>query len=135
MGMPVKLADELVVAAKAEAKAASRTITSQIEHWAIIGRAAELVMAHPELLGLKSFHGAFPSTPKRDEIHQLLRRIVDKPHDRKEALALIHASGAPVYETDPEHPGQIVQVSNDGTRRLGRLKGRRFVPEETIHRR
>jgi hypothetical protein len=71
---------------------------------AIIGRAVELVTTHRELLGLKSLHDVFPSAPRREEVHRLLARIVEDPHARKEVHALIHATGVPVYETDPAEP-------------------------------
>src|SRR5215470_1229507 len=110
MGMPVKITDDLVVAARTEAQAAGRTMTGQIEHWAMIGRAVELIMTHTELLSIKSLHGIFPTAPRREEVRRLLEHIVADPHDRKEAHALIHAAGKPVYEADPSNPERIVQV-------------------------
>lgn len=133
MGMPLKISDDLVHAAREEAKVASRSATGQIEHWAKIGRAVELVMTHTELLGLKSLHGVFASAPRREEVKSLLERLVNDTQ-RDEVRALIRAAGGPVYETDPAYPGQIIQVSQDGTRKVGRLKGRRFVSEETLSR-
>jgi hypothetical protein len=32
-----------------------------------------------------------------------------------------------VYSSDPARPGAVVEVQADGTRRTGRLLGRRFV--------
>lgn len=43
MGMPVKLSDDPVRAARAEAKATDRSITAQIGHWAKLGRATPTV--------------------------------------------------------------------------------------------
>ncbi|TLU84803.1 MAG: hypothetical protein FDX21_05710 [Chlorobium sp.] len=40
MGMPVRIDDTWYGQAKAQAKAEHRTITGQIEFWAMIGRAA-----------------------------------------------------------------------------------------------
>jgi len=34
------------------------------------------------------------------------------------------------YTTDSDRPGMLVEVRADGTRVVGRLEGRRFVPEE-----
>lgn len=134
MGMPVKISDILLTAARQEAKGAHRSITGQIEHWASIGRATEMLMSHRELIGIKSLNDVFPSSPRREEIHRLLTHLVEKPHDRKQAHALILRAGTPVYETDPAHPGQIIQVSSDGTRKPGRLKNRRFVPGKPVAR-
>lgn len=40
MGMPVRIDDLLYEQAKAEAQIKHRTITGQIEYWAMVGRAA-----------------------------------------------------------------------------------------------
>ncbi len=40
MGMPVRIDDELYIAAKDQAKAEHRSIAGQIEFWAKVGRAA-----------------------------------------------------------------------------------------------
>jgi hypothetical protein len=40
MGMPVRIEDDLYIAARDEAKAEHRTIAGQIEFWAKVGRAA-----------------------------------------------------------------------------------------------
>jgi hypothetical protein len=40
MGMPVRIEDDLYIAARDQAKAQHRTIAGQIEFWAKIGRAA-----------------------------------------------------------------------------------------------
>jgi hypothetical protein len=47
--------------------------------------------------------------------------------DREAAHAAIRKSGKAQYGSDPAHPGMLVQILPDGTRRLGRLEGRRFV--------
>ncbi len=134
MGMPVKITDDLVVAARAEARAAGRTMTGQIEHWAAIGRAVELLVTHSELLGIKSLQDVFPAAPRREEVRRLLEGIVTDPDNRKEARALIHGAGRSVYETNPAYPGRIVRVSGDGTRTVGRFKNRQFVPDEALPR-
>ncbi len=40
MGMPVRIDDQLYEEARSEAKMEHRTISGQIEYWALIGRAA-----------------------------------------------------------------------------------------------
>lgn len=133
MGTPLKVSDSLFVVAKQEAQATDRSITAQIEHWARIGQAVEAILAHRELLTLKKagelLSPVFPSLARRREVHDVLMRVA-ATSDRKKALSAIRASGKPVYATDPAHPGMIVQVSPDGSRKLGRLEGRRFVPAD-----
>ena len=134
MGMPVKISDELLIAARDEAKSANRSIARQVEYWASIGRATELLITHRELLGIKSVNDAFPAAPRRDEVHRLLSQLVENPKDREAVRTAIHAADVPVYETDPAHPGQIVRVSKDGTRKVGHFENRRFVPEGGLRR-
>jgi len=131
MGIPLKVSDRLFAIAKQEAQATERSITAQVEHWALIGRAVEAILAHQELLTLKQVGEVltplFPSAARRQEVHDLLMRIAASP-DREPTKQALRESGAPLYATDPEHPGLIVQVLPDGTRTPGRLEGRRFVP-------
>ena len=64
----------------------------------------------------------------RDELHALLSSAA-AGHGRPEVRALIRASGTPLYCSDPQHPGLVVQVMPDGTRRMGRIEHRRFVED------
>lgn len=131
MGTPLKVSDTLFAIAKQEAQATERSITAQVEHWALIGRAVEAILAHQELLTLKQVGEVltplYPSVARRQEVHDLLTRIAAST-DREPTKKALRESGAPLYATDPEHPGMIVQVLPDGTRTPGRLEGRRFVP-------
>lgn len=133
MGVPLKVSDGLFAVAKQEAQATQRSITAQVEHWARIGRAVETILAHRELLALKEagelLTPVFSSPVRRQQVHDLLMRIVMDP-DREATKAALRAAGKPLYETDPEHPGLIVQVLPDGTRRLGHMVDRCFVPLE-----
>jgi len=131
MGIPLEVSDSLYAIAKQEAQATERSISAQVEHWALIGRAVEAILAHQELLTLKQLGEIltplFPSVARQQEVHDLLTRIAGST-DREPTKKALRESEAPLYATDPEHPGLIVQVLPDGTRTLGRLEGRRFVP-------
>lgn len=131
MGTPLKVSDNLFAMAKQEAQATQRSITAQIEHWARIGRAVEVIVAHQELIGLKQAGELLtplsPSVARPREVHDLLARIANSA-DREATKSGLRATGKPVYATDPNYPGMIVQVLPDGTRTPGRLEGRRFVP-------
>lgn len=131
MGTPLKVSDGLFAAAKAEAASENRSITQQVEHWARIGRAVEAALSHPELNELKRTGQvaapAFPTAVRRREVHDLLVRATQAA-DRDAIRSAIRKSGRSLYASDPSHPGAIVQVLPDGTRRVGRMSGRRFVP-------
>ena len=129
MPSPVKVSDRLLAMAREEAKGTHRSATAQIEHWATLGRAIEVLVAYSQVLALKRAGQALPvpAFVSRDEVHDLLARLVDDV-DRETVKARIRSTGTPVYTADPEHPGMIVEVQADGTRTVGRLEGRRFVP-------
>jgi len=124
MGMPVKLSNDLVHAAREEAQATDRSITAQIEHWAKLGRAVEVALPHAEALALK----VDPEAPSRfARVRAVLGRVA-RSDDRDTVLAELAASGLPVYEADPLDAGKIVQVDREGCRIEGRFEGRQFVP-------
>lgn len=131
MGMPVKLADDLVNAAREEAKRADRSITAQIEHWAKLGRAAEAELSHPDHTALKESGGnlerAGVDPARRAAIYELLERIARSP-DRSAVTQHLRRRDKALYEADDEEPGIVIRVDPDGTRTRGRLVSRRFVP-------
>lgn len=132
MGMPVKLSDELVLAARYEAKNADRSITGQIEHWAKLGKAIETMLRVPDIRALKGDLSAPPvqtdAGDLRSRVLEALNQVVSSP-DREAVRRRIAASGQPVYESDPQDPQRIIRIAPDGTRTFGRFKGRTFVPE------
>ena len=127
MGMPVKLSDELVASARKEAASTDRSITGQIEHWAKIGRSVETVLRHQDVQALKrSPADATLTVPARQAVQAVLERLVTEK-DRGTLASRLKA-GRVVYQSDPAGSGLTERVSPDGTRTLGRLANRRFVP-------
>ncbi|MBI4638741.1 MAG: hypothetical protein HY727_20580 [Candidatus Rokubacteria bacterium] len=131
MTAPVKVSDQLLALAREEARSTHRSATAQIEHWATLGRAVEVMVAYREVLALKRAGQTLPIPTfiRREEVHELLARLVEDV-DRKNVKTRIRAAGTPLYTTDPAYPGAIVEIQTDGTRVPGRLEGRRFVPLE-----
>jgi len=129
MPSPVKVSDKLLALAKKEAASTHRSATAQIEHWATLGRAVEVMAAYRDVLALKRVGEALPMPAfvSRETVHDLLAGLV-RDTDRESVKARISAAGMPVYTTDPEHPGLVAEVRPDGTRSIGRLLGRAFVP-------
>jgi hypothetical protein len=117
--------------AKAEAPTAHRSATAQIEHWATLGRAIEVMATYGEVLALKRVGRSLPmpSFVTPNDIHELLSDLVAND-DRAGVKARIAAASAVRYTTDLNRPGLIVEVRADGTRVAGRFEGRRFIPEE-----
>lgn len=127
MGMPVKLSDALVASARKEAAITDRSITGQIEHWARIGRSVETVLRHQDVQALKrSPADSTLAVPARRAIQAVLGRLATEK-DRGTLAARLKA-GRVVYQADPGSSGLTERVDPDGTRTLGRLVNRRFVP-------
>src|SRR5207247_11213602 len=128
MASPVKCSDRLLALARQEAQGTHRSATAQIEHWATLGRAVEVLVAYRDVLALKRAGQTLPipTVIRREEVHDLLAQLVDNL-DRESVKARIHAEGTPLYTTDPDHPGMIVEIQADGTRTPRELQGRRFV--------
>jgi hypothetical protein len=129
MPLPVKISDRLLARAKEEAKGTHRSVTAQIEHWATLGRAVEMIAGHSEVLALKRAGQRLTMPPYvgPQEIHDALMRLVDDP-DRETVKAEIGAGGTPLYGVDPDNPEGVIQISPDGRRTRGRFEGRTFIP-------
>jgi hypothetical protein len=125
----VKVSDKLLALAKKEAETTHRSATAQIEHWATLGRAVEVMAAYRDVLALKRVGGALPMPTfvPREAVHELLAALMTEG-DRKSVKARISAAGGPLYTTDPHHPGRVAEIQASGRRTPGRLVHRRFVP-------
>src|SRR6516165_9143371 len=130
MGMPVKLSDELVEAARREAASTDRSITGQIEHWVKIGRSVEKVLRHQDLQVLKRAPADLTLTaPMRQAVEAALARAIAGT-DRR-ALGHRIKAGRTVYQADPRGSEMIERIDADGSRTLGRLVNRQFVRART----
>ena len=108
MAAPVKVSDRLLALAKKEADSTHRSATAQIEHWATLGRAVEVMAAYRDVLALKRLGNALPlpSFVPRHAVHGLLEQLVADP-DRESVKARIRAGGGPLYVSDPARPGAV----------------------------
>src|SRR6266850_6443510 len=110
MPAPVKISDRLLERAKEEAKGAHRSVTAQIEHWATLGRAVEVMTAHREVLMLKRAGEALsmPTWVRREDVEAVLAELMHDT-DREAVRARIRAPGGPLYEEDPDDPDGVIQ--------------------------
>jgi hypothetical protein len=120
VGQPVKLSESLVLDARLAGEITERSIASQIEFWARIGRAAELVLRTDALLRLK----------QRGETRALSECLesVDTDEGRKRVAAHLASRPYPHFEPAPGRAGYLVKIDEDGTRRTGRFVNREFKP-------
>ena len=112
MGMPVRLSDDLMDLAKQAAEGATRSLTAQVEHWALIGRAVENALDHTSLAALKASGGklaaAFPDASARTAVLQTILLAV-RSIDRDEVRRRIATGKSPLYGIERSKPGVIVR--------------------------
>jgi hypothetical protein len=120
MGQPVKLSEGLVLDARVVGEASERSIASQIEFWAKLGRAVETVLRTETALRLKSRGEAAPLSACLDS--------VDSASGRERARAHLATRPYPHFEPASDRPGLIVKIDEDGTRTIGRFVNRQFRP-------
>jgi hypothetical protein len=127
MAAPVKVSDRLLALAKKEADSTHRSATAQIEHWATLGRAVEVMAAYRDVLALKRLGNALPMPAfvEREAVHGLLEQLVVDP-DRDRVKARIRAAGGPLSVSDPERPGTVT-VQASGVPATEPMAARRLV--------
>jgi hypothetical protein len=129
MPQPVKLSDALVDAARATAAGADRSMASQIEHWANLGRVVDEGLRTSAVLAVKSgavsLEQALPAGDEGAAILDALTKVLSA--DARAGIAR-DFKGKVRYGTDPAFPGCIFRLEPDGRRTPGHLVGREFQP-------
>jgi hypothetical protein len=126
MGMPVKVSDQNIEAARNEATLASRSLAGQVDYWLETARSAEAVLGHDNVRLLRQ--AAQMPGDVREQVRQALMSVF-APGFTARVHAVIHATDNPVYEAVPGRPGMIAQVRADGSRTVGKMVNRQFVAE------
>src|SRR5256885_1004452 len=86
MGQPVKLSEGLVLDARLAGEITERSIASQIEFWARLGRAAELVLRTDALLRLKQRGQTRPLSERLESVdtdaghERVARYLASRPY-------------------------------------------------------
>jgi len=122
MSQPVKLSDDLVLDARITSAVAQRSIAGQIEFWASLGRAVEVLLRSPEVVTLKQI--------KKNKPLLTASESVGTPAGDKKVTDFLKAQPFPHYESAAKKPGMVVRIEMDGTRTVGRFVQRKFVPEK-----
>jgi hypothetical protein len=123
--MPVKLSGDLVENARKSAKVFHRSLTSQIEHWASLGRAIESQMPGDTLARLLARVGGtmkisqVAESNQRQQVISVLAEFLGQPPDNA-WLREISARGVPLYGSVAGAPGRIERLNPDGTREIVR---------------
>lgn len=120
MSQPVKLSDSLVLDARLTGEIEQRSIAGQVEYWANLGRAVDLLLRGREVLALQK-SGAVRSLT--DCLHE-----VDSPIGRQRVADYLQTRPFPHYEPSDE-PGYLLRIEENGTQTKGRFVNRKFVAD------
>ena len=119
MSQPVKLSDTLVLDARIAGEAEERSIAGQVEFWAKLGRAMELLLNGQQVSRLQRSVGT------RSLAEALAS--VDTPEGRKRVADVLARQPYPHYKQYAGQPGLLVRIDEDGTETVGRFENRTFV--------
>lgn len=120
VSQPVKLSDALVLDARLASEAMERSIAGQVEFWARLGRAVEMVLQAPQVFALSRKAAARP-------LSECLKSV-DSPEGRRRVANFLQTQPFPHYEAHPNKPGLLIRVASDGKRTVGRFVNRKFRP-------
>jgi hypothetical protein len=118
MSQPVKLSDEIVLDARLIGEIAERSIAGQIEFWAHLGRAIEPLLEGDRALALRRAGGV-------RRLSECLASV-DSDDGRQRVSAYLQSRPFPHYEQEPDRPGVLVRIEENGTRTVGRFVNREF---------
>ncbi len=114
----MKVSDALVLDARLMGEATQRSIAGQIEFWARLGRAVEILLRGDRVLALSKAGKAKPLSA--------CLQSVDSPEGRDSLAQHLRALPYPHYEPGPG--GLLVRIEASGKRTTGRFINRKFQP-------
>src|SRR5512140_1799354 len=118
MSQPVKVSDALVLDARLMGEATQRSIAGQIEFWARLGRAVEILLRGDQMLALCK---AGKSKPLSECVE-----TIDSAEGRERLAKHLGSLPYPHYEAAPNSPGLLVRIEADGRRTIGKFVNRKF---------
>jgi ParD-like antitoxin of type II bacterial toxin-antitoxin system len=122
VAQPVKLSDDLVLDARLTADVSQRSIAGQVEYWARLGRAVEVLMRADHVHALKRLGDARPLSTSLE--------AVETAEGQQRLSSYLASRPFPQFEAAVGRPGLLVKVDEDGTRTFGRFVQRVFTPVE-----
>jgi hypothetical protein len=135
----IKLSDQNVIRDLVhEAEVSDRSVAGQAEHWMKLGQAAEAILGSADVKLLKeslrtALQGAALEGVKEKILATLNQLAITS--EREAVRTRILSGGVPVFQTDPTHPGRVLQINPDGTRVSGTIRDGAFVPAQAAGRR
>lgn len=122
MSQPVKVSEELLLAARTASQQMERSMAGQIEFWARLGRAVEPLLTGQQMVALQRAQKAQALAVSVSKVDTDAGRQVLSDYLRHQPF--------PHYEPCPEKPGFLIRIDEDGTPTQGRFVRRQFVPTE-----
>lgn len=120
VSQPVKLSDGLVLDARLAGEVVERSIAGQVEFWARLGRAVELLLQGPQVLALCRNAGARPLSSCLES--------VDSPEGRQRVADFLQGQPFPHYKPHLDRPGLLIRTDSNGRQTVGRFINRQFRP-------
>ena len=120
MSQPVKVSDALILDARLMGEATQRSIASQIEFWARLGRAIESLLRGDRMLALCQAGRAKPLSA--------CLKSVDSAEGRKRLSDHLKSLPYPHYEPAPGLARLLVRIEANGKRTTGKFVNRKFQP-------
>jgi len=123
MSQPVKLSDALVLDARLAGEVVERSIAGQVEFWARLGRAVEMLLQAPQVFALCRNAGARPLSACLES--------VDSQEGQQRVANFLQSQPFPHYQAHPHQPGLLIRIEADGRRTVGRFVNREFRTVKT----
>jgi hypothetical protein len=116
----VKVSDALVLDARLMSEVSQRSIAGQIEFWARLGRALEIVLRGDQMLALCQAGKAKPLSA--------CLGTIDSAEGRKRLARHLNSLPYPHYEPARGSAGLLLRIEASGKRTIGRFVNRKFLP-------
>jgi hypothetical protein len=129
MSIALRLNEDLVHEAEAEALIHKRTAPKQIEYWAQIGKAVSHSASSSDLLALLQGFSQVQVTPRAStpvDPHAVFTAVERAREEGSLGAAL--SRGKVHYEASTVHPGLLDRVLPDGQRESGHFRNAEFTP-------
>jgi hypothetical protein len=123
MSQPVKVSNALLLDARLMGEATQRSIAGQIEFWARLGRAVEILLRGDQMLALCKAGKAKP-------LSECLTSV-GSAEGRKRLAVHLKSLPFPHYEPASGSPGLLVRIEANGKRTTGRFLNRKFQPAKS----
>ncbi len=120
MSQPVKVSDALILDARLMGETTQRSIAGQIEFWARLGRAIEVLLRGDQMLALCKAGKAKPLS--------MCIESADSTDGKNRLADHLKSLPFPRFEPVPGPAGLLVKIEANGNRTLGRFVKRKYQP-------